>query len=193
MFSVVRDHWPPDFSMSCEGNKTTRHTGPVIKESIHDLHEPAWWTGVRVSTPRPTDLEATVVLASLDNPSFEPMKWTQRFGELCPFPYPIPAKMAAALKLYVTVTCEQHAGPSIICLPFHEMPHLKSRDNYVFVNTDGSLVMAWDGNKWCKSGMDHQPKWRTIHIVVPRLSSVLDKTNTLPTMACIHDWEEKTR
>ena len=62
MFSAIGEHWP-----SCEGNKTTRHTGPEITESIHDLHEPAWWTGVRVSIPRSSELEVTVVLASRDN------------------------------------------------------------------------------------------------------------------------------
>lgn len=192
MISDIHNSWPPIFGSENVGNKTilrkiAESTHSVL-ETLVGLHEPAWWTGIRVSAPRDDGFEGPVRISI----NLNHMSWTQPIGELGPFPFPIPARLATEQKLDVAITIDDYVGPIAICISFQEMTGLPVRDKYVFARPDGSLVMTWDGATRSLSTPDVgvDPIWRTIHYVVPMMQELIEGTNTLPSMSCIHDWAD---
>ena len=201
MLTNIATMWPPAPSpeQPQTGTKTKHEntTDSIIVESLADLHEPAWWSGVRVAVHNHENGVQVRLLKGDGTPVFdsEPdtCDWFQNTDTWVKFPWPIPAAMARTLdiKLEVTVLEPAAGAEPFVALTtcFHEMPHMPTRDHYLFVNGDGRPVHVWNGVKRL-DGTPHlrvEPEWRKIHWVVPP-SAYLFSWETKA--FCIHAWTE---
>lgn len=173
------------------------HTRGNVCESLADLHEPAWWSGVRVWAARPVELRITLTKGD-DTPVFdlapEMCTWTQATGEARPLPWAIPAAMGKALNVKVRVSFVNPEDDDlfvVVTVYFHELPQMLPRERYLYMANDGSIIQVWDGKKR-EDGTPNRgppPTWRTIHRVVPPTEMLADWNDH--TVFCIHEWSEK--
>lgn len=174
----------------------------TITESMVGLHEPAWWTGLRITTldqPHPEFLYRVRLLRGDGELAFDAVphlcEWIQRGGQLLPFPWPIPAIMATEMKLSVKIT-PVDAGPSdtlCIILTFHEMSAIPPTDKFLFATEQGGIVQYWNGKTHVGGSRlgGKEPTWRTLHSIVPpmtRLLSTIPWNDAKP--FCAHEWGE---
>jgi len=194
MLSNIATFWPPNPGpQQTETGTKTRQTyfDTALVESLADLHEPAWWSGLRISTPHKMGFHVRLLRRD-GSPVFESAdEWTQPSGEWRNFPWPIPAAMGRELGIRLEVVPIDPADNGMLVVLttcFHELPLMGPRDRYLFVNAEGAALQIWDGKRHISSSPQRgpPPAWRTIHSVVPPL---LEKwTGALD--FCIHDWTE---
>lgn len=173
LYNIPR-HWPP------RGNESTGlmtlhgEVGGEFFIQLKDLHEPAWWTGVRfLCPPSLTDNRVITFSVELVDGTGVPVRgvggsWTQRGSEWQPLPWPIPAAMAAAGSYQLRV---RHNGPTNQWVTrevaFHELTGLDPRARYLFTGIGG---VQWDGES--RRFMD-DPRFSAgyaVHIVPPMLN-----------------------
>jgi len=213
MLSNLQTFWPPRPGPRepQTGTKISDHTATTvdpIRENLTDLHEPAWWSGIRVTVSthnhRIDRGQACVRLIKADgSPAFDlaptECEWIQTYNTWTKFPWAIPAAMATTLDLRIEVTLlDVPNSPSFARLTacFHEMPFLRPRDRYLFVDSGGKILQQWNGRQHADGvpgrnntpGRGDNPVWRTIHHVVPPSSMLQDWDDT--TVFCVHDWDE---
>ena len=152
---------------------TMTHHGlinPGHKEIMAGLHNPAWWTHVRLISPI-AEAQFFVRLLKRDGEiafTNKPCVWTQNSGQTRYLPWAIPAKLADAMGLYLDITCLESDVATFVTrvIGFHEMPHLSPYDRYLFVDGSGHIVMAWEGQfqVW------PEPAWGEPHRIVMPLA-----------------------
>jgi hypothetical protein len=202
MLSAIAAHWPPapGPNQPETGHKTLnqQHAG-TYRETLVGLHEPAWWTGLRLATPaNQPPMQFRVRLLKLhDEPAFkmaaDVCTWTQASGEWVQFPWAIPAMMAniMGLQLEITPLDMPAAGAWINTrIAFHEVPDILSYERLLFFNENGKVQHFWDGRQhvWGNPQEGAEPRWQTIHTPVPP-SSRLGGWND-NRLFCIHEWDE---
>jgi len=172
------------------------------KESLVGLHNPAWWTGVRLTVSEPEYKEAQfrVRLLTEDGlPAFgvapQACEWTQLNRQWCAFPWPIPAAAATDIELVAEITFLDSDQPvfASIVFSFHEMKLMAVRDRYLFITEKGNIVQQWNGRRhsWGSPLSGAPPEWRTTHSVVPPMSMILDTYGWEDDVFCIHEWDER--
>jgi len=196
MLTTVATLWPPapGPQQTQTGTKTMHGTGPVLIEKLNDLHEPAWWSGVRVVTAEPMGFRIRLLKGD-GSPVFdlaeEACTWVQNSGSWVQFPWAIPAAMGKAIDMKLEVSALKGSGlfTAVTCC-FHELPNLKLRDRYLFMNAEGGFLHVWNGFKKEDGapGRGLQPVWRTIHGVIPPTQMLTDWNNS---DFCIHEWSDK--
>jgi hypothetical protein len=204
-------NWPPISGDATVGTKTLQpqYNKRIVEENLSDLHEPAWWSGVRVTVATPNRvLENVHVHVRLMKPDRTPAidlgscDWVQVTNTWTRFPWAIPAAMAKALDLRLEVTLIEDEDVTAVNEPlyvtmktcFHEMPHLPPCDNYLFVNDDGYILQFWNGLQHVdgvppsrhNDGRGYDPLWYTNHRVVAPLW-MWDETLVFR----VHDWNEQ--
>ena len=172
----------------------------VVTEDLTDLHESAWWTGVRVSVATPNRMLSDVIvhvrlMKSDGTPAIDLgfCDWIQTSRTWRKFPWAIPAAMATALDLRLEATLINIEELDAINEPiyiglktcFHEMPHIPSRDNYLFVDENGRILQHWNGlqNAGGTPRQGDDPVWNAPHRVVA--DGVV--TNKI---VCIQSWND---
>jgi len=202
-------NWPPIIGDPTIGTKTLHPIkSRIVAEDLSDLHEPAWWSGVRVSIATPSqvldDAVFHVRLTKRDcTPAIDmaPCEWFQTAREWHMFPWLIPAAMGKELNLRLEVALVEDAEISAInenlyiglTTCFHEMPYMPPRDSYLFVNDEGKILQMWNGRQrvdGVPSFGNHLPRgdlpvWRKNHRVIqPSWKWDANK------LFCISDWDD---
>ena len=196
MLSDIRTHWTPELHPSV-GHKQqpTMYCGPA-KESLEDLHEPAWWTGFRITSPTYKGTLSVRLLnrdGTLAFPLYQDIP--TQVGLWTPFPWPIPARMATVMGLYLEIPGLPDSHKYSVRIAFQEMTQLSVHDRYLFVE-NGNVHHVWNGRRkaWGNRTEGAEPVWRTLHILVPPMSRLLSEPawdNDTP--FCIHAWDEPVR
>ena len=205
MLSDIRTCWPPNPGPSQPQTGTKTICVPIkntVTESIAGLHEPAWWTGLRITTlnqPHPEFLYRVRLIRGNGEPAFDAAphlcEWIQRDGQLLPLPWPIPAIMATEMKLSVKITPVDSSPSDTLCviLTFHEMPAVSPTEKFLFATEQGAIVQYWNGKTHMAGSRlgGKEPSWRTLHTIVPpmtRLLAAIPWNDGKP--FCIHEWGE---
>jgi len=120
-------------------------------EALDDLHEPAWWTGVKLVTAATEGVAIfSVRLVDRDGRPFFDSRcvWDQPAGEWAPFPWPISATLATARGLQLRVSRIDSDQPLFLSARtcFHEMTKMDPTDSYVYVDEEGALVYGAPGS-----------------------------------------------
>ena len=202
MLADICARWPPQPGPNepQTGTKRTAARVPVTyTETLIGLHNPAWWTGLKISHDQELPpLEFRVRL--LDHHSMELFdygnQWTQASHQWTPFPWPIPAAMATTMGLHLEITSISDSTDShflITTTGFQEMRDLLVRDRYLFVTADGSAIGHWNG--LTKEHDAGSLSVRCLHHVVPPMDYLLNKNQNQNHNSfipfCIHDWTER--
>ena len=141
------------------------------KETLDSLHNPAWWSYLRLVSPYYPEGQFRVKFLKSDGlPVFDngSCEWTQAAGQTRHLPWAIPATMADTLGIYCEITCLETDAPTFVTriLGFHEMPQLSPYDHYLFVDGSGHIKMAWAG----QFRIWPEPAWGERHRVVTPLA-----------------------
>jgi hypothetical protein len=165
----------------------------VHREFLDSLHEPAWWTGVRIYTPG-TERDCSLRLVGRDGALGREFEWTQSTGTWTAFPWPIPAHIAKELELHLEIRISGLLEPIPISLRvcFHEMPDMPNDVNYLFFNLNGDSVATWHASQREFVLRDGVAAWNSIHFLVPPMQRLLatplwDDDR----LACVHQWSER--
>ena len=194
MLKTVTTLWPPPPGSVQTGTKTKLGYGPKIIESLNDLHEPAWWTGVRVATVVPMGFYVHLLKGDgtpVIDLATEACTWVQTTHSWVQFPWAIPAGMAKALDMKLEITTIDGSAPFMeVITCFHELPQMPTNDRYLFTDAEGQLLQVWNG-KILKDGTPDRgtpPVWRTLHHIVPPPRLLQNWTGD--TVFCVHEWDE---
>jgi len=198
MISDLEHFWPPapGPNQTQTGTKTlnTSFSG-VTHETLVGLHNPAWWSGIRIATD-PQRRFRIRLIKSDDSPAFDcaqnECEWEQAANVWTHLPWAIPAAMATAMDLMVEITSNDPTPTFVsVKLCFHELTRLSIRDRYLFMNRDGRIIQQWNGSQrsWGSPVSGEPPTWRTIHRLVPpaQLLEGWDDNKVF----CIHEWDEQ--
>jgi hypothetical protein len=202
MISDLATSWPP--SVAPVTNVGYKH---IIEEvsaeytfSLQRLHEPAWWTGFQVtSIDTPRARIAVTLRKSNGSIAFDTAedqcKWVQDCNTWTHFPWPIPAKMADAMGLYLDISLIEESESSHLSMKaaFHEMDGLHADERFLFIAGNGVLVHHWDGerNMWGNPIAGLNPAWNVAHTVVPTIAQVLASQEWNDNkLFAIQDWNE---
>jgi hypothetical protein len=180
MLSDIAKSWPPNPGPeeATTGYKQTHMSPESIfgsTELLDDLHEGAWWTGVKLITPAFVADRAKFSVKLVDRegrPFFEERSgWDQMANAWTPFPWPIPATFATkrGLRLRVSrVDCDEPLFMSMKTC-FHEMSLMPSADPYIFINEEGSPLMFWNGatEQWGTRDHGSAPRWALSYEPIP--------------------------
>jgi len=177
MISSIAHTWPPTPGpdQTNTGWRTTFFEGAESLESMADLHEGTWWTGVRLASPNPNDEFHIKIVDSAGIEIFG--SWTQRSYEWIPLPWPIPGSMAKHLGLGLQITSATPAPAIVGCkISFHDLPLTPQDGRFLFVEEGGAALLFWNGEAkiWGTPYDGRIPDWGFPHFVVPPLASLLD-------------------
>jgi hypothetical protein len=187
MLSNIVTLWPP--RPSPQQPETGTKTLGEENTTLTDLHEPAWWTGLKLAagtrTGRVEDASYWVRLLRADGkPVFDgdahTCEWVQNVSTWHAFPWPIPAAMAKAVgaRLEITAVDPDNAVFMVATACFHELDRLDTNDMYVFTDEQDYPVHLWNGRQQADGSKlrgDLSPSGsRVPHVVIPptRLISV---------------------
>lgn len=199
MLSDIPNAWPPapgqgqpqtGWKMS-----TRRPNDGPWRETLLGLHEPAWWTGVRLSGSGQFRVR---LQKAGGGPAFpeaaDECYWVQSGGTWHPFPWVIPAAMATHMQMTVEVEPLDPLVDSTVVMhvAFHELPQLQPRDRYLFVHRDGLSIQVWNGRQrtWGCPTEGDEPVWNTLHLLVPPAARLLSNPHWIDRVFCIHAWDE---
>ena len=173
--------------------------GDVVEahqEELGSLHEPAWWTGVRVYSPYEQRM-CTFRLVGRDGLSLGPQfEWSQQTGTWAAFPWPIPAFVAKAmdLKLELCFIGVEEATTVSMRICFHEMPDMPNDVNYMFFGINGFVTAAWHASQseLILARSQEAAAWNSIHFLVPRTERLLQTPLwDDDRLVCFHNWNER--
>ena len=188
MIDALHDNWPPSAEpVPVQGTRTTDGQMDVrLRETLHELHDGAWWTGVKVLAPyRPTSRFRVKVITN-DGTKLWPA-WNQDVGDWHPLPYPIPAIVARKLGLCLNIKqIDDDVNGAIFTrrvISFLECPDMPVGDSLLFVDEDGDLRGGyWDARQelWGTYGNREEagnptPRWDQDHTVVPLSSHLITR------------------
>lgn len=121
----LRTVWPPNLQRAETGYKTKQadYTGTAIVESLDDLHEHSWWTGLKIVVGGDAQREFLVTLVDKEG-----VLSTLRVmsGEVQPFQWALPAHVATAreIKLHITPVLPGPIPYVNVISYFYDMPPL---------------------------------------------------------------------
>jgi hypothetical protein len=194
MLSSIRAAWPPEPGPEQTTTGYKQFIGDVVevhRESLDSLHEPAWWTGVRVYTPGPERI-CSLRLVSRDGALGREFEWTQTTGVWTAFPWPIAAHVANAMDLKLEIRVEE-AIPVSMRVCFHEMPDMPNDVNYLLFGLNGDPVAAWHASQreFVLRGSEGVA-WNSIHFLVPKSERLLQSPSwDDDRLVCFHHWAER--
>lgn len=171
------------------GTKTVHEEiRPKYKLTMNGLHNPAWWSCLRlISQDHPHGQFRVRLLKSDGMPVFDNgrCEWIQNAAPWYYLPWAIPATMADSMGIYFEITSLDTTEPTFVVLTigFHEMPQLSPYDRYLFVLGDGSIQMAWDGH----TRSFPEPAWGERHLVITHIANNESDTVDYYPM----DWQNK--
>jgi hypothetical protein len=183
MIGNLCDAWPPASEEAPDphqGTKTTDGYMDVrLRETLHDLHDGAWWSGVKILAPRNTDARFKIKFILNDGSRLWP-DWDQTVeqGDWTPFPWLIPAIMAREMGLCLKIKQVDSDTNGCIftrrVLSFLECPDMSDGKSLLFVDDDGDLRGYWDTTQgrygaYAERTMRENPtpRWGSEHTVVP--------------------------
>lgn len=178
MFGAIGPHWPPVAGDSEVGWKhrvihgITRHT-----ETLDGLHEPYWWTGLRIAVAPTSDADrvidpitASIHLRTGDGATIA--RWNQEVGQWCHLPWPLPAKAATQQRFALDISLDAPAMDALaIYVSNQRLTGTPSVPRFCFFDGSGALTALWAPNQdlWCQPQEDAgvYPAWNTTYVVVP--------------------------
>jgi len=141
MISALRTIWPPREETGTMTNRT-ECKGPLdtMKVSMTDLHQGAWWTGLRLDIPL-TPQEFLVTLVDLEG-IISSLRITT--GEWQPFQWAIPAHVAQQRQmiLHITPILPDSIPFLQITLCFEELPPLSPQTALHFLCDDYKVAFS---------------------------------------------------
>ena len=153
----LRTVWPPDLQRAETGYKTKscEFDGPTIVQTLDDLHEHAWWTGLKIvvgGLPDPEERrEFLVTLADTEG-----VLCTLRIlsGEAQPFQWALPAHVATmrSIQLHIAPVMPNPIPYVNVIAYFHEMPALEADIPLHFIQDNYEVAFSHPG-----SGVQHPP------------------------------------
>jgi len=192
---TINTLWPPPPDSLQIGKKNKMGKGPIVL-SLNDLHEPAWWTGVRVASIDPMEFHVRLLKGDgtpIIDRAADACSWVQSTHSWIQFPWAIPAAMGKFLDMKLEITTSDGSAPFIdVTACFHELPLMPTKDRYFFADAEGRLLQMWNGKiqKDCTPDRGPPPTWRTIYRIVPP-TRLLEKFTD--TVCCIHEWDESVK
>lgn len=189
MIGSLCDAWPPATESAPAANQGTKtmdgYMDIYCRETLHDLHDGAWWTGLRILAPRNPSARFKVKVIRNDGERIWP-DWQQDADDWQSFPWPIPAAMAREMGLCIKIKqIDSDANGCIFTrrvLSFLECPDMPSTESLLFVDDDGDLFGYWDaaqGRYGARADYDEAenptPRWGTDHLVIPLSSQLITR------------------
>ena len=142
MISALRTIWPPREETGTMTNRVEyKEPLATMKVSMTDLHQGAWWTGLRLDSPSAPQ-EFLVTLVDLEG-IISSLRITT--GEWQPFQWTIPAHVAQQRQMMIHVTPTLGLGPIPflqITLCFEELPPLSSQTAVHFLWDDYTVAFS---------------------------------------------------
>jgi hypothetical protein len=189
MLGQLCDAWPPASESAPAANQGTRTTDGFMDiyciEPLHDLHDGAWWTGLKILAPRNPSARFKVKIIRNDGERIGP-DWQQDANDWQTFPWPIPAAMARDMGLCIKIKqIDSGANGCILTrrvMSFLECPDMSGGESLLFVDDDGDLYGYWDarqiryGSRYDRDTQDNPtPRWGEEHTVVPMSSQLITR------------------
>lgn len=189
----ICDAWPPASESAPAVNQGTKtldgYMDGKIRETLHDLHDGAWWTGIKISAPRRGTASFKVKVVKNDGTKLWP-SWTQNEGDWTHFPWPVPAVVARELGLCVQIKQVDSDTNGCIftrrVLSFVECPGISAEEPLLFVDDDGDIRGYWDGAQGRFVHYSERddtdvgtPHWGSPHTVVPMMDDLVTRRNWL--------------
>ena len=144
MIATLRTVWPPREETGTMTNRT-ECKGPLdtMKVSMTDLHQGAWWTGLRLDIPDQDHQEFLVTLVDLEG-IISSIHITT--GEWQPFQWAIPAHVAQQRQMMLHITPTLLGSCPIpflqIKLCFEELPLLSPQTALHFLCDDYTVALS---------------------------------------------------
>jgi len=156
MLSDILRTWPPGPGLdeTVTGTKQRLLANEPLHgftENLDDLHEPAWWTGVKIITVENVAAFSVRLIDRIGQPFFEDhCVWDQSAGEWQMFPWPIPAALAALRGLQIRISRIDNDEPLFVSMKtcFHEMTMMDQVGPYLFMDDMDAPVFYWHGDLW---------------------------------------------
>ena len=145
----LRTVWPPNLQREETGYKTKsgEFNGATLVESLDDLHEHAWWTGLKIVVGGLPDQQAEFLVTLVDT---DGVLSTLRVmsGEAQPFQWALPAHVAAArsIRLHIAPILPNLIPYVNVISYFHEMPPLDPATAIHFILDDYSVAFSYPGS-----------------------------------------------
>lgn len=189
MIGDLCDAWPPASESSPAANQGTKtaegYMDVRMRETLHDLHDGAWWTGVKILAPTRSSASFRVKVMKNDGTKLWPA-WNQDQGDWTPLPWPIPAAMARELGLCLNIKQVDDATNGCIftrrVMSFLECPDMSDGRSLLFVDDDGDIRGYWDTpqermvmySERSDSGAA-VPHWGEEHTVIPLTEQLITR------------------
>lgn len=185
--------WPPASEAapaSNQGTKTTEGYMDVrMRETLHELHDGAWWTGIKILAPHRPSARFRVKVIRNDGAKVWPA-WNQDADDWNPLPWPIPAAMAREMGLCLNIKQVDSDTNGCIftrrVMSFLECPDMSAGSSLLFVDDDGDIRGYWDGTQERygpyadrDESENPTPRWHEEHTVVPQTDQLITR----------RDWE----
>lgn len=174
MFGAIGAHWPPVAGDSEVGWKhRVIHDVAYHTEELDGLHEPYWWTGLRIAATSMSNTvrgAASVHLRTGDGTTIA--RWTQEVGQWRPLPWPLPAKAAAQQRFALDISLDEPTTDAIaIYVSNQRLTEIPSVPRFCFFDGSDALIALWapDQELWCQPQVDAgvYPAWDTTYVLVP--------------------------
>jgi hypothetical protein len=142
----LRTVWPPDLQGTETGYKTNscEFNGSTIVQTLDDLHEHAWWTGLKIVVGGDQQSEFLVTLVDTDG-----VLSTLRVmsGEVQPFQWALPAHVATArsIRLHIVPVLPNLIPYVNVISYFHEMPPLDPATAIHFILDNYAIAFSHPG------------------------------------------------
>lgn len=189
MLGDICDAWPPASESASAANQGTKTTDGYMdvrmRETLHDLHDGAWWTGVKILAPTRPSASFRVKVIKNDGTKLWP-SWNQDAGDWTPLPWPVPAAIARELGLCLNIKQVDDDTNGCIftrrVLSFVECPDMSDGRSLLFVDDDGDIRGYWDTPQErmvVYADRDDSdvpvPHWGEEHTVVPLMEQLITR------------------
>jgi len=147
--SILRTVWPPSLESPETGYKTkqTAYNGATIRETLIDLHDHAWWTGLKIVVGGINEIDSPEFLVSLFDRDGVLSTLRVRAGEVQPFQWALPASVAQGrgVGLHIVPVLPDPIPYVNVITYFHEMPPLHPLPSMIFICDDYSVAFHHRG------------------------------------------------
>ena len=145
ILSTLRTVWPPILDSPNTGYKIHRaeYTGATIRKSLDDLHEHAWWTGMKIVVGG-DDIGSREFLVTLVDSDGVLSTLRVQSGEAQPFQWALPAHVATArsIELHIVPVLPDPIPYVNVISYFHEMPPLNPETAIHFILDDYAVAFS---------------------------------------------------
>ena len=147
----LRTVWPPNLQGGATGYKTKsgEFNGATLVESLDDLHEHAWWTGLKIVVGGLADIqERREFLVTLVDTEGVLSTLRVMSGEAQPLQWALPAHVATArsVQLHIAPILPSPIPYVNVISYFHEMPPLNPDAAIHFILDDYSIAFSHPGS-----------------------------------------------